>query len=243
MKKLSIITITYNAEKTLQRTLSSVYEQTYEEIEHIIIDGNSTDNTLDLIHKFQNNKMKWISEPDNGLYDAMNKGIRLATGDYYCFLNAGDTFFETNTIETIMDSANHLTQKPDIIYGETAIVDIDGAFLHMRRLQAPDKLNWKSFKWGMLVCHQAFIVKRELVEEYNTNYRFSSDYDWCIRMMKKTPNIHNTEAILINYLNEGVTTANQKASLIERYRIMVNHYGHISTLMHHLGFVVRAVFK
>lgn len=243
MMKVSVITITYNAEQTLERTLKSVLDQTYTNIEHIIIDGKSSDGTLNIIRKYDNSKTHWISEADSGLYYAMNKGIRLATGDYLCFLNAGDTFFETNTIESIMCSANHSPQPPDIIYGETAIVDKYETFLHMRRLETPQSLNWKSFKWGMLVCHQAFIVKRELVEEYNTNYRFSSDFDWCIRMLKKTSNTHNTEAILINYLNEGVTTANRKASLIERYRIMVNHYGHISTLVHHLGFVVRAIFK
>ncbi|MBF6597500.1 MAG: glycosyltransferase [Fermentimonas sp.] len=241
MKKLSIITITYNAEKTLERTLKSVYEQSYAEIEHIIVDGKSTDRTLDLINKYQNHKMKWISEPDDGLYYAMNKGVKMATGDYICFLNAGDTFFTNTTIDEIMYSANDLPQSPDIIYGETAIVNKNGTFLHMRRLETPRYLNWKSFKKGMLVCHQAFIVKSEQVEEYNTNYRFSSDFDWCIRMMKKSSIIHNTGEVLINYLNEGVTTANQKASLIERYKIMVKHYGGISTFVHHLGFIIRAV--
>ena len=123
MKKLSIVTITYNAEKTLEQTLKSVNEQTYADIEHIIVDGNSSDKTLDLIRRFENDKMKWISEPDNGLYDAMNKGIRMATGDYICFLNAGDTFFAANTVETVMYSVNRATQLPDILYGETAIVD------------------------------------------------------------------------------------------------------------------------
>lgn len=242
MKKLSIITITYNAEKTLERTLKSLYEQSYAEIEHIIVDGKSTDKTLDLIHKYQNNKMKWISEPDNGLYYAMNKGVKMSTGDYICFLNAGDTFFANTTIEEIMHSANDLAQSPDIIYGETAIVNKNGTFLHMRRLEAPQYLNWKSFKKGMMVCHQAFIVKREQVEEYNTNYKFSSDFDWCIRMMKKSSFIHNTGEVLINYLNEGITTANRKASLIERYKIMAKHYGGISTFIYHLWFVIRAVF-
>lgn len=243
MKKLSIITITYNAEKTLERTLKSVHEQTYENIEHIIIDGKSTDNTLDLIRKYGNEKMRWISEPDKGIYDAMNKGIAMAKGDYICFINAGDTFYATNTVESIFYSANSLSKLPDIIYGETAIVDINNTFLHMRRLKAPESLTWKSFKKGMLVCHQAFIVRKELVEEYNTEYRFSSDVDWCIRMMKKSNIIHNTKEILINYLNEGVTTANRKKSLIERYKIMANHYGQISTFLHHIWFAIRIIFK
>lgn len=243
MKKLSVITITYNAEKTLERTLKSVHEQTYENIEHIIIDGKSTDNTLDLIRKYGNEKMRWISEPDKGIYDAMNKGIAMAKGDYICFINAGDTFCATNTVESIFYSANSLSKLPDIIYGETAIVDINSTFLHIRRLKAPESLTWKSFKKGMLVCHQAFIVRKELVEEYNTEYRFSSDVDWCIRMMKKSNIIHNTKEILINYLNEGVTTANRKKSLIERYKIMANHYGQISTFLHHIWFAIRIIFK
>lgn len=243
MKKLSIITITYNAAITLERTLKSVKEQTYTDIEHLIIDGNSKDRTLELIQKYDNNKLKWISEPDNGLYDAMNKGIILSSGEYLCFLNAGDTFYATDTVEKIMKSANSFSQSPDIIYGETAIVDNSGNFLYMRRLNAPETLNWKSFKKGMVVCHQAFIVRKELIKEYDTSYRFSSDFDWCIRIMKKANNIYNSHEILINYLNEGVTTANKKASLIERYKIMVKHYGHISTFLHHVWFLVRLVYK
>lgn len=183
-KKLSVITVTYNAEHTLERTLKSVREQTYPAIEHIIVDGNSNDGTVALIHRYENERLKWISEPDKGLYDAMNKGIKMATGDYLCFLNAGDTFYDTDTVQKIFASIDE-NHSPDILYGETAIVDDNGRFLHMRRLQAPKNLTWKSFKHGMVVCHQAFIVKRELVEPYDLSYRFSADFDWCIRMMKK----------------------------------------------------------
>jgi hypothetical protein len=122
-------------------------------------------------------------------------------------------------------------------------VDDNGKFLAMRRLKAPEILRWKSFRQGMLVCHQAFIVKRKLFEPYDLTYRFSSDFDWCIRMMKKARYIHNTHLTLINYLNEGMTTANRKASLKERYRIMTKHYGAISTFLHHIWFVVRAVIR
>jgi hypothetical protein len=94
---------------------------------------------------------------------------------------------------------------------------------------------------GMVVCHQAFIVKRELFEPYDLSYRFSSDFDWCIRMMKKAKTILNTRLTLINYLNEGMTTTNRKASLKERYRIMVKYYGEPSTFLYHLWFAVRAI--
>ncbi|MDD4777380.1 MAG: glycosyltransferase family 2 protein [Fermentimonas sp.] len=239
MKKLSIITVTFNAEQTLERTLRSVSSQSYPDIEHIIVDGKSTDSTIDLVHKYENDKLKWISEPDNGLYDAMNKGIKMATGNYLCFLNAGDTFFAEDTVELIMLS----NSSADIIYGETAIVDNNGTFLHMRRLKAPEKLTWKSFKQGMLVCHQAFIVRREITEPYDLRYHFSSDFEWSIRMLKKSETIINTNHILINYLNKGMTTTNRKESLKERYRIMVKHYGQLSTFFHHLWFIVRLVIK
>ena len=252
--KLSVITVTYNAEKTLERTLKSVQGQTYPHLEHLIVDGASHDGTVKLIRKYaeekanlqnmgdEEQKLRWISEPDRGLYDAMNKAIGIASGDYLCFLNAGDTFFAPNTVERMMHSLN-AENLPDILYGETAIVNDKGTFLHMRRLKAPKRLTWKSFKQGMLVCHQAFIVKRELAEPYDLSYRFSSDVDWCIRMMKKTSSIHNTRLTLINYLNEGMTTANRKASLKERYRIMAKYYGDISTFFHHVWFVIRAVLK
>jgi len=241
-KKLSVITVTYNAEHTLERTLKSVREQTYPAIEHIIVDGNSNDGTVALIHRYENERLKWISEPDKGLYDAMNKGIKMATGDYLCFLNAGDTFYDTDTVQKTFASSDE-GHSPDILYGETAIVDDNGRFLHMRRLQAPKNLTWKSFKHGMVVCHQAFIVKRELVEPYDLSYRFSADFDWCIRMMKKAKNIYNTDLILVDYLNAGMTTANRKASLRERYRIMEKHYGKVSTFLYHIWFVIRAMIK
>lgn len=240
MKSLSVITVTYNAGKTLERTLKSVREQTYPYVEHIIVDGKSKDNTVALIQLYENPKLKWISEPDSGLYDAMNKAVTMATGDYLCFLNAGDMFFLAETVEKMMNSFQP-SSAPDILYGETAIVDNNGTFLRMRRLKAPETLSWESFKQGMLVCHQAFIVKRTLFEPYDLNYRFSADVDWCIRLMKKSRRIHNTHLTLINYLDEGVTTANRKASLKERYRIMVKYYGQVSTFLHHVWFVVRAI--
>lgn len=242
VKTLSVITVTYNAEKTLERTVASVKEQTYPFIQHVIVDGNSADGTIDIIRRHANKKMKWVSEPDKGLYYAMNKAAVLADGDYLCFLNAGDTFHSDETVGLLMNDIE-FNLKPDIIYGETAIVDDEGQFLHMRRLRAPERLDYKSFKKGMLVCHQSFLVRKRLFEPYDTSYRFSSDFDWAICMMKKSTDIFNSNIIIANYLNEGLTTKNRKASLKERFSIMVKHYGLMSTLLYHAWFVVRAIFK
>ena len=149
---------------------------------------------------------------------------------------------EDDTLLQMVHSING-TALPGVLYGETEIVDSQGHFLYMRRLSAPATLTWKSFKQGMLVCHQAFFARRDLVEPYDLRYRFSADFDWCIRIMKKADVLHNTHLTLIDYLNEGMTTRNHKASLKERFRIMSRHYGWASTVTHHLWFVLRLLYK
>ena len=240
--KFSIITVTYNAGATLEDTIQSVITQTYRNLEYIIIDGGSKDRTLEIIEQYRPHIHKVICEPDKGLYDAMNKGIKQATGDYICFLNAGDELHEDDTLLLMVHSITEST-LPDVLYGETAIVDEEGHFVRMRRLSAPEHLTWKSFKSGMLVCHQAFFARRDLAEPFDLRYRFSADFDWCLRIMKKSQTLHNTHLTLIDYLNEGMTTRNHKASLKERFRIMCKYYGYIPTVLRHLGFAVRAITK
>lgn len=238
--KFSIITVTYNAGAVLEDTIQSVITQTYKNVEYIIVDGGSKDRTLQIVEQYKEHIHTVISETDKGLYDAMNKGIKLATGDYLCFLNAGDELHEDDTLQLMVHSITEST-LPDVLYGDTAIVDEEGHFLYMRRLTPPENLNWRSFKEGMLVCHQAFFARRDLVEPYDLHYRFSADFDWCIRIMKKSRVLHHTHLVLIDYLNEGMTTRNHKASLKERFHIMCKHYGVLSTVLHHAWFVIRAL--
>ena len=240
---ISIITVTYNAAIVLSNTIQSVCEQSYKNIEYIIVDGASTDNTRSVVEKYkeQETKLKnftFISEPDKGLYDAMNKGLKYATGDYVWFLNAGDVLKNETIVEEMAQIAEKNTM-PDIIYGETDLMDSAGNIFAERRLKTPEKLSWKSFKMGMLVCHQAFIVKRSIAPEFDLQYRFSSDFDWCIRCMKNAVSIINSHSRLINYQYEGTTTANRKASLKERYAIMCRYYGVIPTQIRHLWFAIR----
>jgi hypothetical protein len=176
----------------------------------------------------------------------MNKGLQRATGDYLWVLNAGDTLHDNNTVANLLSlvtepapSLRRGHPSPDILYGETDIVNNEGDFIAHRRLKAPKKLNWKSFRMGMLVSHQSFIVKREIAPLYDLRYRYSADVDWCIRCMKIAGNIHNSQLILSNYLNEGITTANRKASLKERFAIMVKYYGWWPTVFRHGWFLIR----
>ena len=241
--KFSIITITFNAATVIEPTLKSVLEQSYANYEYLLIDGGSTDDTVAKAKASGVAFSHIVSEPDNGLYDAMNKGIRLASGDYLCFLNAGDAFHGKDTLQAIVKAIENEEELPDVLYGETAEVDAERNFVRMRRLKAPAKLDWRSFRHGMLVCHQAFYARREIAPLYNLEYRLSSDVDWCIRVMKRARKLVNVNAVVIDYLQNGLSIQNHRASLKERFRIMSRHYGLLPTIARHIWFVARAVIK
>ena len=257
MVVFSIITCTYNAESVLQRTLDSVLEQTYSHVEHIIVDGASTDATLNMVEAYRQksdaedwcHEVRVKSEPDRGLYDAMNKGIQRATGQYVLFLNAGDTFPSADTLELVAESVGEGEEPPAVLYGDTDVVDDDGRFLRHRRLSPPRRLTWRSFMKGMLVCHQAFYARTDLAKAtpYNLHYRFSADVDWCIRIMRlarrrRLP-MRNVGAVVVNFLDGGMTTTNHRASLKERFHVMAHHYGFVPTVLMHAWFVIRSLVK
>jgi len=248
--KISIVTITYNAARSVQRTLDSVATQTWPSIEHLIIDGASTDDTLLLVRRYQATSPHEVivrSEPDRGLYDAMNKGLRQTTGDYVVFLNAGDALASADTLSTVASLA--VDQRPAVIYGDTNITDSDGHVLRPRRLRPPQQLTWRSFRQGMLVCHQAFYVRRDIAQHtgYDLRYRHSADVDWCIRVMKEAQRqampLVNAHCVLALFEEGGDTTQHHRDSLWERFDVMRRHYGLLTTVGMHLWFVLRAVIK
>ena len=254
---ITSITCTYNAAGVLRPTLDSVISQTYGKIEHIIIDGNSTDNTVSMASQYQEESrqrntghtVRIVSEPDKGLYDAMNKGLAMASGTYLCFLNAGDTLACADTIKHIAGSAMQATKPYSVIYGETDVVDSGGRFIRHRRLRVPGRLTWRSFRHGMLVCHQAFYANTEIARQtpYDLRYRISADVDWCIRIMREGERrgmqTHNMERVVCHYLAGGMSIKNHRASLLDRFNIMRRHYGTPDTIMMHAWFVLRGVLK
>lgn len=259
MIKFSIITCTYNAASVVKRTLDSVLQQSWAQIEHIIVDGASKDNTMQLVDDYIKkneeeetaHEIVVVSERDRGLYDAMNKGLSRATGDYVVFINAGDVFPDDHTLENISNDVNERSdgKLPAVLYGDTNIVDDRGILLHPRRLSPPDNLTWRSFRHGMLVCHQAFYARADLAkqEPYDLRYRFSADVDWCIRIMKRAEREHlqllRLPEVVVDYLDGGMTDKNHRASLMERFHVMSRHYGLVSTLAMHAWFVIRALLK
>ena len=258
--KITVATVTWNAAAVLQRTLDSVAEQDYPHVQHVVVDGCSSDQTLTLLRQYQEresteleerHEIKVLSESDKGLYDAMNKAINMADGDYILFLNAGDKLHERDTLSKIADKISNfkfqISNLPAVIYGDTDIVDDEGRFLRKRHLRPPRQLTWQSFKDGMLVCHQAFFARTDIARQnlYNLRYRFSADYDWCIRVMKQghalgLPMV-NADIVVADYLDGGMTVKNHRRSLMERLRIMAAHYGWLTALARHAGFVFRAI--
>ena len=235
--RISIITICYNAASTITRTLRSVSAQTYPNIQYLIIDGASKDNTLELVRELAP-EAEIYSERDKGIYDAMNKGLDRATGDYVWYVNAGDALASPTTVEDLVQATCTGDSLPDVLYGDTRLIDDEDHDLGLRRLRPPHQLDWRSFRSGMLVCHQAFVAKRSISPHYDLSYRFSADVDWCIRVLKEAKTTAFYPEPIALYLNEGTTTANHRASLIERFHVMRHHYGLVTTVLQHLRFLV-----
>lgn len=235
----TIITCTYNAGATVERTLRSVDSQSCRDYEHLVLDGASTDATASIVASVPNERRRFVSEPDRGLYDAMNKGIAMSRGKYLIFLNAGDKFHGTDTLERLAQAASQ-HGNPGILYGQTVLVDNAGGNPRPRHLTAPEHLTLKSFASGMTVCHQAFVALRKIMDFYDLRYRYSADYDWCIRCLQHSRvNVYMGPEPLVDYLDEGMTTRNRYASLRERFRIMSFYYGTFPTIIRHLGFAFR----
>ena len=246
---VSVITICYNDAPHLERTLKSValQKETFPHIQYIVVDGASTDATPDLLSRYRETIDVLISEPDKGIYDAMNKGLKKAAGDYLCFLNSGDKFHAQGQLEELFGGLEVLyagQELPGVVYGETDIVDEEGHFLRKRVPRTPKALSHASFLRGMCVCHQSFYARRDLAGEYDAErYRLSGDFDWCLDVLHRSKENYNSGLTLTDYLAEGMTTRHRKESLKERLRIMIDHYGLVPALLAHLYFVLRLPFR
>ena len=253
--KFSIITIVYNGESLIEGTMQSVLNQTFTDYEYIIVDGASKDATLSIVQDLaQKNPLqeesgykhtiKWISEPDKGLYDAMNKGLRYATGDFVLFLNAGDRLFDPTTLSKIAAAA---TPTTDVLYGETMLVDDDRKHLGTRTEKTvqklPEKLTWQSMSLGMVVCHQAFLPARKIAPQY-IEQNLAADIDWVIKCLKQAKNVTNTHTIVSEYLVGGISKKRHKQSLKDRFDVLKGHFGAVANFVNHILITIRAaIFK
>lgn len=211
MLKLSVITVSYNAEESIRKTMESVLSQSYKNIEYLIIDGKSTDRTTDIVREYQKkyDNIRLLSEKDSGIYNAMNKGAEYAAGAYIYFLNSGDLFPEETTVEKVMEKIE--IQKPDILYGD---IDVDYKTNRRRIAYAGQKRLKKLWiALGITVCHQAVFAKTSLLKErgFDESFKLWADQEWMMQLLKKKAVVETLELPVCVY--DGFGASSQAANL------------------------------
>jgi len=214
----TIITVVYNGEKSITKTINSVLKQTYGNFEYIIIDGNSTDNTNIIISNFKDSLTNFISENDLGIYDAMNKGIRLAKGEWVNFMNSGDVFNDENVLYNISKFIEKDPLNLDIIYGNH-ILNFNDSLIKIK------PMNLNRLNYEMAFCHQSTFIKNDILKSnyFNLQYKYASDFDMMNKLYLKKMNFKYIDHdICIFDQTEGATLKNYKESIKERFLIIQN---------------------
>ena len=218
LPKVSIITVVYNGIAHLEQTMESVLNQTYPNIEYIIIDGGSTDGTIELLEKYDEKIFYWVSEKDSGIYDAMNKGIEKATGEIIGMINADD-WYETNAVELVIKAFEK--QDVDVVHGSMEIVSEDGRSFTKKVDHDLSKL-----KKGMLLNHPTVFAKKKLYERYglfNTSYKIVADWEMMFRWWLKDTQFTGIEERIANFRMGGVSSLHLKKSLLEKHKVRKEH--------------------
>ena len=228
---ITVITVVFNGEKTIEKTINSIINQTYDNIEYILIDGASTDNTLDIIKKYEDKIDYWQSEPDKGIYDAMNKGIRLALGDYIALLNADD-WYELNTCEIV--SKKIQLNHQDVYYGvlnyyeNEQLIKVEGYTVNL-------------LPYGM-IAHPTCFIKNDVYKSklYDTNFKSASDYDLINWLVANNFRFCFCPDIIVNFSTGGMSS--NKVGMMESLKIQLK-YKHISFFYYLILFCYYKFFK
>jgi glycosyltransferase involved in cell wall biosynthesis len=213
---ISVITVVYNGVATLEQTILSVINQTYKNIEYIIIDGGSTDGTVDVIKKYENHLAYWVSELDKGIYDAMNKGIDKATGEWINFMNSGDWFYNSDVILSIFDN-NNVTNY-ELIYGNT-----EKRYLNKIKIDNPGKF------WKLGIVHQSIFSKTFLNKKYkfDTNYAVAADFDFIYKIFLKGYKTYYMNITIVSFNMAGMSHYNRYLGFKEDRNISLKYRGNI----------------
>ncbi|WP_179415188.1 glycosyltransferase family 2 protein [Mucilaginibacter sp. E4BP6] len=205
--RVSLITVTYNAESTIERCIRSVIAQNYQNIEYIVIDGASTDSTLQIINRYAQNIKIIISEPDKGMYDALNKGIKLATGDIVGILNADDYFASDDILTDVATVFMH--SNTDVLYGNLDFVDVNETIIRKWRTRAYKRGN---FDWGWMPAHPTFYCRKSLFNSfgvYSLEHGTAADYELMLRFMHKTEvNAYFLDKVMVKMQCGGMSNKN-----------------------------------
>lgn len=231
---ITVVTVVINDAAGLQKTITSVTEQTYENIEYIIIDGGSEAPTLDVIKSHEDRIDCWISEPDEGIFDAMNKGAKLVKGEWVIFMNAGDTFYDKDVITAVFtrDYGN-----ADFIYGHTHF--LSGDFKGVVKAWDFDIL-WKT----MIFTHQSVFTRRKILEghRFNTGYKVCADYDLIFTSYMKGCKFVNSDTV-ISVISPGMSEVNRARMAIEKWRTVRKFRNDLRTHSFYVGLIIRRFFR
>lgn len=221
---ISVITVTYNAKSYLEQTMQSVFAQTYPNIEYIIIDGGSIDGTLDIIKHHEKKIAFWVSEKDNGIYDAMNKGIRSAKGELIGIINASD-YYEPDAIsEIVKEYLQH--QDVGIFHGNINMLNMDGSFFK-QKTASKDVDNLCN---GFSLFHPTFFVTKSTYNQmgaYDTNFKIAADYDFSLRCANAHVKFFHIDKVISSFRVGGISSADKKKCLEESKKVLLNN--HINT--------------
>jgi len=218
---LSIITVSYNAELTIEDSIRSVLSQKDERIEYIVVDGASTDSTREIIQRYLDEINVIISEPDEGIYDAMNKGVRLSSGEYICFLNSDD-YYDNNILSDILLILGR--DRPDILYGDLTYIDSMGK---QKRHWVSGIYHINKLKKLWVTPHPATFLKRSLFDDlggFCTKYKLAADYDLLIRALLAASNVRYLEKVIVKMREGGATNASVRNIIQQNVEIIQSYY-------------------
>lgn len=218
--KISIITVCYNSAATLEDAIISVLAQSYPDIEHIIVDGGSTDGTSSILKNYEGRVAKIVSEPDEGIYDAMNKGINLSTGDAIGVLNSDDFYVSNDVIENLV---NAFTKEADMVIGDVVFVDRLNVKKRLRYVSGSGFVPWL-LRFGWMPPHPATFIRRNVYETfgyYKTDFAIAADYEFFVRtlMVGRMRTVH-TSKVLVTMRDGGASTGGFKSTLIISHEIL-----------------------
>lgn len=217
----SIITVVYNAIDTIERTFKSIFNQTFDDYEFIVIDGGSTDGTIDVIKRYEHLIDYWISEKDFGIYDAMNKGIYVSKGEWIHFLNAGDIYYNIYMLTDIIK--NLVGERPDLIIGKTIVKKDASQILVNNNILTKELLFY-----NMPICHQAVFFNSWLFSKYgyyDLHYKIVADYEWLVRIFHNIDvNTFSLDKVVVYYLDGGYSTKHLYRQKIEKYFVTIKYY-------------------
>lgn len=240
---VNVITVSYNAKNDLEKTILSIINQDYTRINYIIIDGGSTDGTIEMIKKYKTKINYFISEKDEGIYDAMNKGISRVREGYINFLNAGDEYISRTTVDEIFKDIGN---KYDLIYGKIIVGKVTE-----EKLKNPQE-TWDFTRENLLVqntavvCHQAMFIKKEVTPLYDKTYRIKGDLDWYFKILNKNPNLtyYKSDVTVTNYKGGGISEKKYLLDVYETAKLIIKRFGIFAFFKYgYFGLVVSRILR